>query len=364
MLDAVRIREVGPRDGFQNEPETIPTARKVELIDALARTGLRRLEVTSFVRADVIPRLADAAEVLTRVDIPPEVAVSVLIPNERGLDNALALRDEVGGASTGGVRAGGARPAFDEINVFLSASETHNRKNVNRSIAESLAGLEVVLARASAAGLRCEGVISTSFGCPYEGRVPVERVLEIAARLRDAGAREIGFGDTTGMANPRQVRAFFERARETLGGAPTAGDAAATGDAPTGSDAAATGDAPTAGDAAATGDGPTGSGGPLELTAHFHNTRGQGLANVLAALEAGIDSFESSFGELGGCPVPAGATGNIATEDLVSMLHEMGIATGIDLPALLACARRVQEVLGRPLGSHTFVAGPVDWRES
>lgn len=313
--DAVRIREVGPRDGFQNEPETIPTARKVELIDALARTGLRRLEVTSFVRPDVIPQLGDASEVLKRIDIPDEVAVSVLIPNERGLDNALALRDA----------APRARPAFDEINVFLSASETHNRKNVNRSIAESLAGLEVVLARARAEGLRCEGVISTSFGCPYEGHVPIERVLEIATRLRDAGAQEIGFGDTTGMANPRQVREFFTAAREHLGG---------------------------------------GAGEGVELTAHFHNTRGQGLANVLAALEAGIDSFESSFGELGGCPVPAGATGNIATEDLVSMLHEMGITTGIDLPALLACARRVQEVLGRPLGSHTLVAGPVDWRES
>jgi hydroxymethylglutaryl-CoA lyase len=309
---AVRIREVGPRDGFQNEPEVISTERKVELIDALARTGLRRLEVTSFVRADVIPQLADAAEVLERIDVPPEVSVSVLIPNQRGLDAALALRDH----------AVGAQPAFDEINVFMSASETHNRKNVNRTIAESLAGLEVVLGRAREAGLRCEGVISTSFGCPYEGHVPPARVLEIAARLRDAGAQEIGFGDTTGMANPRQVREFFKQARQALG------------------------------------EGESG----IELTAHFHNTRGQGLANVLAALEAGIESFESSFGELGGCPVPAGATGNIATEDLVSMLHEMGIDTGVDLDALLACARRVQDILGRPLGSHTLVAGPVEWR--
>jgi hydroxymethylglutaryl-CoA lyase len=302
LPSSVSIREVGPRDGFQNEPEVIPTERKVELVDALARTGVKRLEVTSFVRADVIPQLADAAEVLARVDVPDGVAVSVLIPNERGLDAALEHRAKI-----------------DEINVFLSASETHNRKNVNRSIAESLTGLEVVLGRAREAGLRCEGVISTSFGCPYEGHVPSERVLEIAARLRDAGAREVGFGDTTGMANPRQVREFFAAARSSLGG-------------------------------------------EVELTAHFHNTRGQGLANVLAALEAGVASFESSFGELGGCPVPAGATGNIATEDLVSMLHEMGIETGIDLPALLACARRVQEILGRPLGSHTLVAGPVDWR--
>jgi hydroxymethylglutaryl-CoA lyase len=175
-----------------------------------------------------------------------------------------------------------------------------------------------VLARARHAGLRCEGVISTSFGCPYEGHVPPERVLAIAARLRDAGAQEIGFGDTTGMANPRQVREFFATAAASLGA-------------------------------------------DLELTAHFHNTRGQGLANVLGALESGVESFESSFGELGGCPVPAGATGNIATEDLVSMLHEMGVQTGIDLPALLACSRRAQEILGRPLGSHTLVAGPVQW---
>jgi hydroxymethylglutaryl-CoA lyase len=309
LPDAVKIREVGPRDGFQNEPETISTEHKVQLIDALARTGLQRLEITSFVRPDVIPQLADAEEVLARVDIPEEVAVGVLIPNERGLDRALALREEL---ATGGDRA-----AFEEINVFMSASETHNRKNVNRSVAESLTGLEIVLGRAREEGLRCEGVISTSFGCPYEGRVPAERVLEIATRLREAGAQEIGFGDTTGMANPRQVGEVFALWREGLPG--------------------------------------------VELTAHFHNTRGQGLANVLAALEAGVDSFESSFGELGGCPVPAGATGNIASEDLVSMLQEMGIETGIDLDALVACARRAQEVLGRPLGSHTLVAGPVAW---
>ena len=307
LPQSVRIREVGPRDGFQNEPEVIPTAQKVELIDSLAATGLRRLEVTSFVRPDVIPQLADAEQVLAAIDVPAEVSVTVLIPNERGLDRALALRES----------ASRERPVFDEVNVFLSASETHNRHNVNRPIADSLAGLERVLARAREAGLRCEGVISTSFGCPYEGDVPAARVLEIAAALRDAGAEEVGFGDTTGMANPRQVREFFELARDELPG--------------------------------------------VELTAHFHNTRGQGLANVLAALEAGVDSFESSFGELGGCPVPAGATGNIATEDLVSMLHEMGIATGVDLPALLECSARVQEVLGRPLGSHTLVAGPIEW---
>jgi hydroxymethylglutaryl-CoA lyase len=300
---SVRIREVGPRDGFQNEPEVIPTGAKVQLIDRLARTGLRRLEATSFVRADVIPQLADGPEVLRRIDVPDGVSVSVLIPNERGLDNALELRDR-----------------FHEVNVFLSASESHNARNVNRSIEGSLSGLERVLGRARDEGLRCEGVISVAFGCPYEGHVPPDRVFAIARRLRDAGAQEIGFGDSTGMANPVQVRAFFEDARVALGR-------------------------------------------DVELTAHFHNTRGQGLANVLAAMESGCDSFESSFGELGGCPVPAGATGNIATEDLVSMLHEMGVETGIDLEALLGAVRAVREVLGRPLGSHTLVAGPVDWHE-
>ncbi|HKZ14064.1 MAG TPA: hydroxymethylglutaryl-CoA lyase [Solirubrobacterales bacterium] len=296
---AVKIREVGPRDGFQNEPEIIATADKVRLVEMLAATGLRRLEVTSFVRADVIPQLADGGEVLERATIPDEVSVSVLIPNERGLDAALEHRDRI-----------------DEVNVFLSASESHNRHNVNRTIAESLAGVEKVLGRARGEGLRCEGVISTSFGCPYEGDVDPAQVFEIAGRLVAAGAEEIGFGDTTGMANPAQVREFFERAAAELPG--------------------------------------------VELTAHFHNTRGQGLANVLAALEAGVASFESSFGELGGCPVPPGATGNIASEDLVSMLHEMGIETGIDLEKLLLAAREAQAILGRPLGSHTIVAGPVD----
>ena len=298
----VRLREVGPRDGFQNEPEVIPTDAKVELVEGLARTGVKRLEVTSFVRADVIPQLADGAEVLQRASIPDDVSVTVLIPNERGLDNALAHRER-----------------FDEVNCFLSASETHNRKNVNRSIEESLSGLERVIGRAREEGLRAEGVISVAFGCPYEGAVPRERVWSIARRLIDAGAQEIAFGDTTGMANPAQVRTYFEQARAELGD-------------------------------------------EVELTAHFHNTRGQGLANVLAALDGGCRSFESSFGELGGCPVPRGATGNIATEDLVSMLHEMGFETGIDLDAVIAAARRAQEVLGRPLSSHTLVAGPVDWR--
>jgi hydroxymethylglutaryl-CoA lyase len=301
--ERARLREVGPRDGFQNEPEVIATEEKVRLIDMLSATGLGRLEVTSFVRPDVIPQLADAEQVLGRIERRDGVALSVLIPNERGLERALRLRDR-----------------FDEVNLFLSASETHNQRNVNRSIADSLAGLRSTIATARDAGLRCEGVISVSFGCPYEGEVPPDRVFGIAASLAEAGCEEVAFGDTTGMANPRQVHEFFAAARERLGG--------------------------------------------IELTAHFHNTRGQGLANVLAALEEGVDSFESSFGELGGCPVPPGSTGNVSSEDLVSMLEEMGVETGVDLGRMLDASRAAQEALGRPLGAHVLRAGPVDWHAS
>ena len=196
------------------------------------------------------------------------------------------------------------------MNLFLSASETHNRKNVNRSIEESLSGLERVIERARGEGLRCEGVISVSFGCPYEGEVPPERVFGIAERLLGGGLRgdRLRGHDRHGQPAPGAASSSSRPASRLPG---------------------------------------------AELTAHFHNTRGQGLANVLAALEAGVRSFESSFGELGGCPVPRGATGNIASEDLVSMLHEMGYETGIDLEKLVACAREAQEVLGRPLGSAT-----------
>jgi hydroxymethylglutaryl-CoA lyase len=300
LPQSVRIREVGPRDGFQNEPEVIPTEEKVRLIRLLGETGLRRIELTSFVRPDVIPQLADAAEVVTRFEPFEGVAYSVLIPNAKGLENALEFRDR-----------------FQESNFFLSASETHNRKNVNRSIDESLADLEGTIGTARDAGLRCEGVISTSFGCPYEGEVPSGRVLEIGEKLAGFGCEEVAFGDTTGMANPRQVGEFFATARERLPN--------------------------------------------VELTAHFHNTRGQGLANVHAALGEGFESFESSFGELGGCPVPPGSTGNISTEDLVSMLEEMGIGTGVDLSRLIAASTEAQKVLGRPLGAHLLSAGPIDW---
>lgn len=296
----VHIREVGPRDGFQNEPERIATEDKIRLINALGRAGLKRIEVASFVRPDVIPQLSDGVEVLNAIDVPDDVSLMVLIPNSKGLDNALKVREK-----------------FHEAAIFVSASETHNKKNVNRTVDETMADNDVMAKRITSEGLRCAAVIATSYGCPYEGKVEMDRVLSLAERFAEAGAVEVGFGDTTGMANPGYVSEFFSAALERLPG--------------------------------------------VEVTAHFHNTRGQGLANAFAALEVGCDSFESSFGELGGCPVPPGSTGNIATEDLVSMFHEMGVETGLDLPALIEAARAAQSVLGRKLTSHSIVAGPVNW---
>ena len=300
---SVRIREVGPRDGFQNEPEIIPTAEKIRLIDSLGRAGFTRIEVASFVRPDVIPQLADGVEVLKGIDVPDDVALMVLIPNSKGLDNALKVRE-----------------FFHEASIFVSASETHNRKNINRTVAETMADDRLMAKRILDEGLTLNAVIATSFGCPYEGKVDLERVLTLAEQFADMGATEIGFGDTTGMANPAYVADFFSAALDRLRG--------------------------------------------VELTAHFHNTRGQGLANAYAALEVGCSSFESSFGELGGCPVPVGSTGNIATEDLVSMFEEMGVDTGLDLPRVIESAREAQAFLGRKLTSHSILAGPVDWTGS
>lgn len=300
LPERVEIREVGPRDGFQNEPETIPTADKLRLIGMLLDSGLKRIELTSFVRSDVIPQLSDAEEVLSGIEPREGVVYSALVPNLRGLDRALEFTDKLG-----------------EVSFFCSATESHSQANVNRSIDQSVGELEQAISRAGEAGLRCVSVISVSFGCPYEGRVAPDTVFEIAERLISAGCEEIGFGDTTGMANPRQVKEFFGSALERLDG--------------------------------------------TQLTAHFHNTRGQGLANALAALETGVTSFESSFGELGGCPVPPGATGNIATEDLVAMFEEMDIETGVEIGGLVEASRAAQQLLGRPLGSHVLTAGPVDW---
>jgi hydroxymethylglutaryl-CoA lyase len=296
----VHIREVGPRDGFQNEPERIPTDAKVALINKLAATGVKRIEVASFVRPDVIPQLSDGVEVLERIEVPDDVRLMVLIPNSKGLDNALKVRER-----------------FHEAAIFVSASQTHNKKNVNRTVEETMADNAVMARRITSEGLRCAAVVATSFGCPYEGKIELDRVLSLAEQFAEAGVTEIGFGDTTGMANPAYVTEFFTAALKRLPN--------------------------------------------VEVTAHFHNTRGQGLANAFAALEVGCDSFESSFGELGGCPVPPGSTGNIATEDLVSMFHEMGIETGISLPGMIDAARAAQDALGRKLTSHSIVAGPVRW---
>ena len=297
---SVQIREVGPRDGFQNEPESIPTDDKVRLINSLGKAGFKRIEIASFVRPDVIPQLADGVDVLNRIDVPDDVRLMVLVPNSKGLDNALKQRD-----------------LFHEVAIFVSASETHNKKNVNRTVDESMADNEVIAKRIVAEGLDCAAVIATSFGCPFEGKVEMSRVLDLAERFAAAGATELGFGDTTGMCNPAYAGDFFRAAIDRLPG--------------------------------------------VEVTAHFHNTRGQGLANAYAALEAGCASFESSFGELGGCPVPAGSTGNIATEDLVSMFHEMGVDTGLDLERVIESAREAQAVLGRKLTSHSIIAGAINW---
>jgi hydroxymethylglutaryl-CoA lyase len=296
----VHIREVGPRDGFQNEPETVRTVDKVRLINALGRARVKRIEVASFVRPDVIPQLSDGVEVLHRIELPEDVARMVLIPNPVGLGNALKER-----------------AYFDEAALFVSASQTHNKRNINRTVEETMAEVREMAPRIVAEGIRLCAVIATSFGCPYEGEVPMERVLGLAEQFAEAGAVEIGFGDTTGMCNPAYASRFFAAAIERLPG--------------------------------------------IEITAHFHNTRGQGLANAYAALEAGCRSFESSFGELGGCPVPKGSTGNISTEDLVSMFHEMGVDTGLDLGQVILAAREAQEALGRKLTSHSIVAGPVIW---
>lgn len=296
-----RVREVGPRDGLQNEPEILATEQKLELIGELAGSGLSRIEVTSFVSPKAVPQLADADRLLEALEPLPGVCFSVLVPNRRGLERALRHRDR-----------------FNQVTVFLSASESHNQRNVGMSVRRSLEELTAVLAEVRGAALACEAVISTSFGCPYEGYVPPHQVLSLAEELVGAGAQELALADTTGMANPLQVQRLFAAARQRLGEG-------------------------------------------VELTAHFHNTRGQGLANVLAALQVGVASFESSIGEIGGCPVVEGATGNIATEDLVLLLGELGIATGIDLERLIEVAGRLQQRLGRSLSSHTLRAGPISW---
>lgn len=295
LPEEVLVGEVGPRDGLQIERDFISTATKVELINGLIDAGVREIEYSSFVSPRAVPQLADAAEVLAALDRSKGTHLVALVPNAKGAERA--------------VEAG-----VDELRVFISASESHNRKNVNRRVGDSLRGFEEVVQIASAAGRPVSGAIATSFGCPFEGDVPVEQVGVIAKRFSELGFVGVGLGDTTGMATPPLVA---ERCRHLQAEVPD-----------------------------------------LPITLHFHNTRGIGLANVMAGLNEGIDRYESSFAGLGGCPFAPGATGNICTEDLVFLLHEMGIETGIDLEKLCGVARRVEQVVGRTLPGQVMKAGP------
>lgn len=286
---SVTLTEVGPRDGLQNEAVFIATEQKATLIERLAAAGLRRIEAVSFVHPKAVPQMRDAAAVMQALHRREGVTYLALVPNETGARNATAA-------------------GIDELGTVVSASETHNQRNVNRSIAESLAGIGRVAELAAAAGIPWAGYISTAFGCPYEGSVPVKRVIAIAQQLRALGASAIALGDTIGVGTPRQVVSVVRAFREALPDTP--------------------------------------------LRLHFHDTCGSGLANVLAALEEGVDSFDGSVAGLGGCPYAPGAAGNIATEDLVYMLHRMGIATGVDLDTLVGVARWVETLVGRPLPGH------------
>ena len=293
--ERVTITEVGPRDGLQNERGTIAVDRKIALVDALSSTGLSRIEAASFVHPKAIPQMTNAAEVMAGIERRAGVTYIGLVPNEVGARNAIEAR-------------------VDEIAVVVSASESHNRANVNRSIAESLAEIRAVASLCREADIPWSGYVSTAFGCPYEGAVDPARVLELAATLRDAGAEAIALGDTIGIANPRQVHEMVSASFRELPGTP--------------------------------------------LRLHFHDTRGMALANVVSAMEAGATQFDGSVGGLGGCPYAPGASGNVATEDLVAMLEAMGIETGIRLGALLEAAWLAEEMVGRALDGRVKRAMP------
>ncbi|MDQ1628743.1 MAG: hydroxymethylglutaryl-CoA lyase [Actinomycetota bacterium] len=288
------LREVGPRDGLQNEAP-VATAAKVALIDALSGTGVGRIEAVSFVHPRAIPQMSDAAQVWSSVRRDPGVRYSALVPNLTGAERAL----EAG---------------FRELEVVVSASDTHNRTNVNRSTGESLDDIAVILERVHAAGGTCQVIVATAWGCPYEGEVALERVIGVARRAVSDGADGLSYGDTTGMATPSRVTRLVGETRAAL---PDTG-----------------------------------------LNLHFHNTRGTGLANVLAALELGVSDFDASVGGLGGCPYAPGASGNIATEELVHMVEDMGVATGIDLEAMIEAAAQAERIVGRTLPSQVLRAGP------
>ena len=286
LPSTVKVVEVGPRDGFQMEKAFIPTETKIELINALVRCGFARMEVTSFISPKAIPQMRDASEVVAGVDRRTAVKIAALVPNPKGAENAAAA-------------------GVDEMVTFLSASESHNRSNVNRTIEESLAGFETVVRIAREANISVATGIAVAFGCPFDGDVPAERVASIVGRLLDLGVHAFTLGDTTGMATPPIVKRTCEHLLTTYP--------------------------------------------DLQLSLHFHNTRGIGLVNVYAALELGLTTFESSVGGLGGCPFAPGATGNVCTEDMVYMLREMGIETGIDLDRLIDASKRVERVIGRTL---------------
>jgi hydroxymethylglutaryl-CoA lyase len=292
LPDSVVLYEVGPRDGLQNESARLTVDQKLRLIESLCDAGLTRIEIGSFVKPGWIPQLADTDEVARRAPRRPGVTYSALVPNRHGLDRALAA----------GLR---------EVAVFMSASETHNQKNTNKSIAQSLAAFEDLVPIARAHGLAVRGYVSTVWGCPYEGHVPVEQSLRVASALRDLGVGEISLGDTIGVGNPRQTREIIELFLAGTGA--TAGFLAS------------------------------------QLALHMHDTHGTALANCLAALELGIRTFDASVGGTGGCPYAPGAAGNLATEDIASMLQGMGIKTGVDLDKLLVTGQLAQELIGRKL---------------
>ncbi|GAB3867131.1 hydroxymethylglutaryl-CoA lyase [Dactylosporangium cerinum] len=293
-MSFVSIREVGPRDGLQNE-DPVPAGAKVRLLDALSATGVGRIEAVSFVHPKAIPQMADADEVWAAARKNPAVHYSALVPNSRGAERAL-------------------KAGFGEIEVVVSASETHNQRNVNRSTGESLDDIAGLIDLLHGAGATAEVIISTSFGCPFEGDIDPARVLGIVDRVVADGADRIAFGDTTGMATPRRVQDVVGLVRDRHPDIP--------------------------------------------LLLHFHNTRGAALANILTAMRMGITEFDASVGGLGGCPYAPGATGNVATEEVVHLLHDMGYETGIDLKALIEAAAMAQEIVGRELPSGVLKAGP------
>jgi len=292
-MNKVQIVEVGPRDGLQNEKEIVPVAAKIQLIDKLVAAGLKRVEASSFVNPRWIPQLADAEEVLRGIARPKDVTFSALVPNLRGLERAAAC-------------------GITEVALFMSASESHNQKNINKSIEETFPVLQEVAREALALGLRVRGYVSTVFGCPYEGSVPLDNSRRVTNELLEMGVLEVSLGDTIGVATPKQVH-------EIIG--------ALVKDVTT-----------------------------ERLAGHFHDTRGTGLANVVAALSEGLRTFDSSIGGLGGCPYAPGAAGNIATEDLVYMLHGMDYETGVDLERLTEAGAFIQQELGRELTSKVLKA--------